>query len=167
MLSAAIKKTKLVRKKYLVGTVLAVFAIIAVSTLFLVRSRNEIAINSQISDNAVIINNVKINVEIANTSQKHINGLCCRNFLAQDSGMFFVYDTPAVRNFWMKDTRIPLDIYWLNDEKKIIYIQEDVQPESYPKSFGPEEKSRYVLETNAGFAKKYSIEVGQTIETNF
>jgi uncharacterized membrane protein (UPF0127 family) len=64
----------------------------------------------------------------------------------------------------MKDTRIPLDMYWINSEKKIIHIEHSVQPDSYPKSYGPKEPSQYVLETNAGFAKANNIQVGDVVQ---
>lgn len=112
----------------------------------------------------VIINDEAINVEIANTSQKQRSGLCCRDWLDPNSGMLFIYESPAVHRFWMKDTRIPLDMYWIDANSKIFFIEENVQPESYPKTFGPIEPSQFVLETNAGYAKNNGIKVGQAVD---
>ena len=72
--------------------------------------------------------------------------------------MLFVYNKPGDYRFWMKDTKIPLDMFWINSDKQIVHIEKDVQPSSYPESFGSEEPAQYVLETNAGFAKKYQIQ---------
>lgn len=71
--------------------------------------------------------------------------------------MLFVYDEPGDYRFWMKDTKIPLDMFWIDSNKQIVHIERDVQPSSYPKSFGSTKPAKYVLETNAGFADKYKI----------
>jgi uncharacterized membrane protein (UPF0127 family) len=104
------------------------------------------------------INGNKIRIEIAKSSQKKSEGLCCRDSLPDDHGMLFVYDQPGDYRFWMKDTKIPLDMIWIDSNKKIVHIEEDVQPSSYPKSFGSNDPAQYVLETNAGFVKKYQIQ---------
>lgn len=78
--------------------------------------------------------------------------------------MLFVYDMPGSYAFWMKDTRIPLDIMWLNSEKEIVHIESNVQPASYPKTFVPKMPAQYVLETNAGYAQKYTIKIGDRVE---
>jgi hypothetical protein len=104
------------------------------------------------------INGNKIRIENAKSSQKKSEGLCCRDSLPDDHGMLFVYDQPGDYRFWMKDTKIPLDMIWIDSNKKIVHIEEDVQPSSYPKSFGSNDPAQYVLETNAGFVKKYQIQ---------
>lgn len=118
---------------------------------------------SQNDGPTVVINDTKINVEFAISSQEKEKGLCCRDNLAQNSGMLFVYDQPGKYRFWMKDTRIPLDMYWIDSSKKIIHIEHNVQPDSYPQNFGPDEWSQYILETNAGFAKRHNIQVGDSV----
>lgn len=162
MQNEEIKKIKLVLRLLIISMVTVM---VGLAILALPRS-NKNATVSQINTSSVEINNRKIDVEIAKTSQKQKLGLCCRDSLAEDKGMLFVYDNSAVRKFWMKDTRIPLDMYWLDEQNKIIYIEHSVQPESYPKSFGSDLPSRYVLETNAGYAKTHGIQVGQTVELN-
>lgn len=142
------------------GCILTIFGL-AIVTLF---SRHNNATESQNVYSTVTINSKVMNVEIANTSQKHQSGLCCRDRLDPNSGMLFIYESPAVHRFWMKDTRIPLDMYWIDANSKIFFIEENVQPESYPKTFGPIEPSQFVLETNAGYAKNNGIKVGQAVD---
>ena len=115
------------------------------------------AIKSQNHTTTLSIGGQVLEVEIANSSQKRSHGLCCRDSLAEDHGMLFVYDKPGDYRFWMKDTRIPLDMFWVNSSKQIVHIERDVQPSSYPKAYGTKEPAQYVLETNAGFAQKYNI----------
>lgn len=116
-----------------------------------------IATNSQNERTTLSIGGQELQVEIANTSQKRSRGLCCRDSLAENHGMLFVYDQPGDYRFWMKDTRIPLDMFWINSSKQIVHIERDVQPSSYPIAYGTKEPAQYVLETNAGFAEKYHV----------
>lgn len=147
------KKTKLARR-LLVG---AVAVIVGLSVLFFaIKSQNELP--------SVEIGDVVIPVEIAKSSQEKQKGLCCRDSLPENQGMLFVYEKPGNYRFWMKDTRIPLDMYWISSEKKIVYIEQNVQPSSFPKQFGPDIEAQYVLETNTGFAIKHAIRVGDTVE---
>lgn len=148
------------RAKQKSRTVLLVVGIIVVAvSLFII-----FAIMSQNKLPVLTVNDTSINVEIAKTSQERSKGLCCRDSLPEDQGMLFVFDTPGNYGFWMKDTRIPLDMYWINQEKKIVHIEHSASPDSYPKSFRSPEPAQYVLETNAGFAKKHAINIGDTVE---
>lgn len=121
-----------------------------------------IATKSQNGFKTVKINNVEILVEIATSSQEKERGLCCRDSLPINHGMLFVYKSPGDYRFWMKYTHIPLDMYWLDSKRRIVHIQQNVQPKSFPKTFGSDEPAQYVLETSAGFAKKHNIKVGDT-----
>ncbi len=152
MQNDATKKTKLARKALLA----VVLAVLCGSVFF--------AINSQKQTKTVYVNETKLTAQIATSSQEQKRGLCCRDYLAKNSAMLFIYDQPGDYRFWMKDTKIPLDIYWINSEKRIVHIEHSVQPESYPKSFGSEKAAQYILETNAGFAKTHSINVGDTVK---
>ena len=164
MRSGVIKKTKSVPRRVLFFVGLTALLLVA-STVFIVPfSKNKNATKSHKNMPHVTIDEVTINVEIANSSQKRKKGLCCRDYLQKNSGMLFVYERPAILQFWMKDTRIPLDMYWINENKEIIYIEQNVRPESYPKSFGPAVPALYVLETNAGYAKEHRIHVGQIVQ---
>lgn len=124
------------------------------------------ATKSHYFNKTISVNDTIIHVKFATTSQERERGLCCRNSMPADSGMLFVYDSPAIHFYWMKDTTIPLDMYWIDAKKKIIYIKTNVQPNTYPKRFGPNVQSQYVLETSAGFAKKHAIKVGDTVLFN-
>lgn len=134
---------------------LAILMIVTFIVIFVIRSQSY-----GLNVGEVRINDVVIKVDLAISSQEKTLGLCCRDSLAADHGMLFVYGQPGNHGFWMKDTRIALDMYWLDSDRTILHIEHDVRPESYPKSFGSEVLSQYVLETNAGFAKKHGIKVG-------
>jgi len=119
------------------------------------------------SKNMIKIESVEIPVEIAKTNEDRSKGLSKRETLEEKSGMIFVFSKNSKPIFWMKDTKIALDIIWINDNK-IIGIDKNVQPEpkvvdskltKYP---APSEVD-YVLEVNAGFSDKYNIKPDQMI----
>ena len=92
-----------------------------------------------IHDNGV--DKIKIKVEIADTPEKRAEGLMFRDHLNENSGMFFVFDEESSHSFWMKNTLIPLDIIWINADKKVVYIKHKAQPcNEECESFYPLEK---------------------------
>ena len=165
------KKIKLAHKELFILAIIALI-IFAMLPHFLLHSQGQSyksidTKNATLSQNrkstSLSVKNQVLQVDMAYSAQEQQHGLCCRDSLEPDAGMLFVYDKPGDYRFWMKDTRIPLDMYWVNTEKKIVHIEENVQPESYPKSFGSPKPAQYILETNAGFAKKHNIKVGDKI----
>lgn len=102
--------------------------------------------------------------EVASTNEQRALGLGGRTSLAEDSGMWFVFEQDGEWGFWMKDTRIPLDILWVAADGTIITIAHDVKPESYPEVFTPTAPARYVLEVPAGFAVRNGVAQGDKVE---
>lgn len=88
--------------------------------------------------------------EVANTEAKRTLGLSGRKSLQTNQGMLFVFDEPSQPGFWMKDMNFPIDIIWLDENKKIIGIEKNLQPSSYPQVFYPPQKIKSVLEINSG-----------------
>lgn len=115
----------------------------------------------------LLINDKKIEVEVARTSFDREQGLSGRQSLAADSGMLFVFEQPGRHGFWMKETYIPLDFIWIRDGK-ITEITPNVPtqlnvPLSQLKSYLPAEPVDWMLEVNAGFAAKHGIKVGDSV----
>jgi len=102
----------------------------------------------------VEILNTLIKVNLATTKSEQEQGLSERKSINDDEGMLFIFQKPSVNYFWMKDMKFPIDIIWIGDNSEIIYIKKNVNPDTYPTTFGPNEESRYVLEVNAGFSEK-------------
>ena len=104
-------------------------------------------------------------VEIADTAEKQALGLMFRDSMADDEGMIFVFPNEAPRSFWMKNTRIPLDIMYFDKDLKMVSISADTPPcrvsrcPSYP-STGP---AMYVLELNAGKASELGVGPGDVL----
>jgi uncharacterized membrane protein (UPF0127 family) len=105
-------------------------------------------------------------VELATTPKDQSLGLMFRDNMPDDHGMLFIFPTEARRSFWMKNTRIALDIFYFDEELKLVSVSENTPPcrvqqcPGYP-SAGP---ARYVLELNAGKAQQLGVAVGDPLE---
>lgn len=102
-----------------------------------------------------------VKAELAETLSEKARGLGGREELPADEGMFFVFDKSGKHGFWMKDMFFPIDIIWLDENFKIVHVEEKVSPATYPKIFYPETNASYVLEVNSGTVEKSGISVGQ------
>lgn len=98
---------------------------------------------------------------VAKTEAEREQGLGGTHGLGEDQGMLFVYDHDDKWAIWMKDMNYPIDIVWLDKDKKVVYIVKNAPPESYPyQSFTPKQEARYVIELAAGTVDKKKITVG-------
>ena len=108
-------------------------------------------------------------LEVVDTQEARLYGLMNRTSLEKDEGMLFVFDTESVYPFWMKDTLIPLDMIWLDHDKHVVFIANDVQP-CYNEPcavINPQTSALYVIELNAGTAARENLVVGSTIEFTY
>lgn len=106
-----------------------------------------------------------IKVEIASDDATRAQGLMFRDQLAPDRGMIFLFTTTGNYPFWMKNTLIPLDMIWIDEQKRIVAVKDNVPPckaDPCP-SYDPAAFSRYVLEVAAGGAKRHGLANGQTV----
>jgi hypothetical protein len=101
-------------------------------------------------------------VQIAQTNEELERGLQYRDSMPKDEGMLFIFPQNVQAMFWMKNTLFPLDIIWINEDKKIVHIEKNVPPclQEICPTYGPTEPVLYVLEVNAGFANANNISVG-------
>jgi len=102
-------------------------------------------------------------VEIADTDAERARGLMFRDELAQGTGMLFIHDAEEPQAYWMKNTRIPLDILYFDDGRRLVTQRRNVPPcsagdacPSYPSN----KPARYVLELNAGEAERLKLQDG-------
>lgn len=111
------------------------------------------------------INNIKIDLSIADTPLKQTQGLSYQKNLEKNVGMLFIFPDKRVRNFWMKNMNFSLDIIWI-DDNKIVKIDTNLLPEGeQPKnSYSSILPIDHVLEVNAGFCKSNKIYVGDTVQ---
>jgi uncharacterized protein len=78
--------------------------------------------------------------------------------------MLFVFDTDDYHGIWMKDMNYSIDIIWLDSGKTVVYMAEDVSPDTYPEVFRPDVPARYVVELSAGAAHRHGITEGQVAD---
>lgn len=112
----------------------------------------------------IFFDDVKVEVEIADNIKTRAKGLSGRVELKDGFGMLFIFENIGKYNFWMKDMNFPIDIIWMGEDMKVIFIKENALPESYPETFGPEEYTKYVLEVPSFFAKRNNIKIGDTMQ---
>lgn len=109
------------------------------------------------------ISNVPLTAEIADTAEAKENGLMFRESLAEDRGMLFVYEDPQKATFWMRNTRIPLSIAFIDSAGIILEIKpmypmdETIVPSS-------SDQVAYALEVNQGWFDRHRISPGAKIE---
>jgi hypothetical protein len=58
----------------------------------------------------------------------------------------------------------PIDMIWIDENLKVVYIQKSAEPSSYPNSFTPNTNARYVLEVVSGFSENNNLKIGDTIQ---
>ena len=106
-------------------------------------------------------------VEIADDDAERARGLMFRDVLAEGHGMLFIHVSERPQAYWMKNTRIPLDILYFDDSRRLVAQQRDVPPCSLGDACPPypsNAPARYVLELNAGEAARLELQDGATIE---
>jgi len=103
-------------------------------------------------------------VELAKTSAEHAKGLSNRTSIDQSNGMLFIFQKAEIYSFWMKDTLIPLDMIWINDNK-IVFIERNAQPcfETSCPIFNTNAAANYVLEINGNLSNEYNISEGEIV----
>lgn len=107
----------------------------------------------------------KIEIEIADTSEKKYLGLSNRDYLCSDCGMIFVFHDKDEREFVMREMEFNLDIIWISDGR-IVKIDKDLpaEGEKYEKIYSSVTKVDMVLELNAGYCDGHGIKVGDIVE---
>lgn len=103
-----------------------------------------------------------ITYEEAITFEEQAKGLMGETLEAKE-GMLFLYDSPSIKKFWMKNMIISLDILWFDENNTILHIDKDVPPcIGECVTYGPGFATYNVLEVNAGFTEKYNIQIGNS-----
>lgn len=111
------------------------------------------------------IGNKQYKVKLSETERDHTKGLQDITELPEDEGMLFIFDEPDEISFWMKDTKIPLDIIFINEDLEVISIGKGI-PDS--EEFITENNVNFVLEVNekSGIKKGDELEFSPEKEVN-
>ena len=103
------------------------------------------------------------NARLAETPAQLERGLSGTKHLGTNDAMLFVFDRDAKWSIWMKDMNFPIDIIWIDNDKKVVHIVKNASPDNYPRErFTPNADARYVLEVPAGSVDERAINVNGT-----
>ncbi len=131
--------------------------------LFVQGARAEAVADAEIKfeKKQLVLNGKKITVEVAKTNEEQMRGLMFRKELCEACGMLFVYDEETTKNFWMKNTFLPLSIGFFNKRKELVDIQEMSPVVSEMQKDIPvytsKKQASYALEMNAHWFTRNKI----------
>lgn len=111
----------------------------------------------------IVIDGQAVSVMIADTPALQQLGLGNRSGLPADTGMLFVFQSDSKEAFWMKDMHFSLDMIWISASGQIVYMAQNVSPDTYPENFTPTSPARYVLEVPADYAVQHGWKVGDSV----
>lgn len=111
---------------------------------------------------------ITIKAEVADTPFKRSVGLMYRDHLKKDHGMLFFFGQPQAWNFWMKNTKMALDLIWIDEKKRVTHIERNVpictkSDDSCPQYRPNSDDAVYVLEITGGTVDGYKIEKGSRL----
>lgn len=118
------------------------------------------------NDCFITLNNQRFDLSLAKTEAERQQGLSGTPPLAQNTGKFFVFDTPGMYGFWMKDMNYAIDIIWFDSDLKIVGMAKNATPSSYPNVFYPNKNALYVLEIGAGNVQKFGLDLDTGAQLN-
>jgi uncharacterized protein len=107
----------------------------------------------------------RVKLELALTPEEQAMGLMFREKLEDDWGMLFVFPEDDYRSFWMKNTLVPLDMVWLDQDGKVVDVKADVQPCKLDPCplYTPKGPGRAVVELKSGTAGVHGVKDGATL----
>jgi len=111
----------------------------------------------------------QIRVEVMTKQEDMMRGMMFRDSLAADRGMLFLHGSSGLYQYWMYQVRVPLDIIWLNMDRRVVEIAQNAPPCPSKSAkecphFGGTKMAIYVLELPGGSAAKYGIHVGDLVK---
>jgi uncharacterized membrane protein (UPF0127 family) len=106
---------------------------------------------------------IPVRVELARTEPERERGLMFRNQMDVDAGMLFLFPRPSPLSFWMKNTLIPLDMIFIDHDRRIVGIVENAAPETET-ARRVDGDSQYVLEIGGGLSRTWGLRAGSTVE---
>ncbi len=117
---------------------------------------------------SVTLGNTIVPVEVARDYQSIQKGLSGRPYLDQNNGMLFVFPKASIYRFWMPDMNFPIDIFWINNGM-VVGVEENMSHNFdpvNPRYYSPSVPAQFVIEVNAGFARRHNIRVGDRVTFN-
>jgi uncharacterized membrane protein (UPF0127 family) len=111
-------------------------------------------------DKPVRLGSKTFKAQVSDTDAERAKGLGGKTCIGDNQTMLFTFDKADTYCFWMKDMRFPIDIVWLDNNKRVIHVAPKVSPTTYPENFCPDSPSMYVLELKAGMLSQLELTEG-------
>lgn len=147
-------KIRLARNELIVAGILLVLSLVG---LYL----------SNISHTSVVdVGGNSFSVQVADDASERRLGLSGQDALENDEGMLFIFNEPDRYGFWMKDMNFSIDIIWIDENLRVVQIEEEVSPSTYPERFIPNIEALYVLEIYTGQSEAQGIKLGDQVKLN-
>jgi uncharacterized protein len=110
-----------------------------------------------------------VQAEVLMRSNDMMRGMMFRTSLAEDRGLLFVHSRPGKYSYWMHNVKVPLDIIWMDKERRIVEISPKTPPctaddPTKCPQYGGTVDSQFVLELAGGMAAKYGLSIGQVLD---
>ena len=154
-----------IRSVLLLGLVFVLLPFAACTQPVPVTPANTTTTSAPAGPRVIFPNGFVVNVETVADDELRARGLMYRDHLAPNAGMLFFFKEEEPHSFWMKNTRIPLDMIFLDTNRRIVGIERDVPPCKVMDcpSYGPAAPSRYVLEVAGGVAQQHGLKSGDVL----
>lgn len=129
------------------------------SIIFLQKENSVNFLPNELRQVQIFTHDKKITLDtfVAKTIAEKNRGLSVFDSLGDDQAMLFVFEDKKQHGFWMKDMKFPIDIIWLDEHKRVVFIKENAHPKDFPETYKPTQLAQYVVEVNAGYVKKHNI----------
>jgi uncharacterized membrane protein (UPF0127 family) len=104
----------------------------------------------------------RFRVQLAKTEKQRERGLMFVESLDEDAGMLFFFERQQQLSFWMKNTYVPLDMFFIDEDLVVKGIVENAEPltTSPRRIVGP---TRFVLEVRGGTARRLGLAAGDRV----
>ena len=119
----------------------------------------------ELSTIQIVVKGHDLTIELATTPEARSCGLSLRDSLPENRGMLFVYAEPEILTFWMKNTRMPLSIAFIDTAGRIVSIQK-MNPFPLTTVYASPVPALYALEVNQGWFEENGVGVGDVVEFN-
>ena len=107
-----------------------------------------------------------VRVEVVADDESRAQGLMFRDRLREGTGMLFVFPQMTELSFWMKNTLIPLDMIWIDNQQKVVHVKENVPPcQADPcPTYAAGVSAQFVLEVAGGVARQHRVVPGAQLQ---
>jgi len=103
----------------------------------------------------------KLDIEVTDDESESQQGLMNRSIMPENNGMLFPFEDSKIQTFWMHNTRMSLDLIYINKDSLVVDISKNA-PRMSDKTIPSDTPSQYVLEVNAGMADKWGVKENET-----